>query len=197
MALIKGKKTELVAALGMSTALAGPRMQPRDVPSVRTDETGYTTSLVTEETVVTRTLTRGTSDVAVGVVTADVNAQRIDVPAEVAAAYEGWAAELRRTPNDYNGYGSPKPSEAAIDLARDALLYGASIGLMADRAVPSAPGGVFIYYPGEDRTAHLELFNSGAIVIGFRIDGEKLKALDVERDRLYDALKGLRNFFIG
>jgi hypothetical protein len=68
---------------------------------------------------------------------------------------------------DWDSYGAPAPSPAAI-LASKAILDSLAVGLILPSAiVPSASGGVSIYFMRGDRTAYVESYNDGTQALVF------------------------------
>ena len=62
----------------------------------------------------------------------------------------------------WDSYGAEPPGAAAIDAARTILRQLAGALICPSAIVPSAEGGVSIYFIKDDRTAYIENYNDGA-----------------------------------
>lgn len=63
---------------------------------------------------------------------------------------------------DWDSYGAEPPSAESIQAARGTLHQLAESLILPNRIVPSAGGGVSIYFMGNGRSAYIENYNDGA-----------------------------------
>ncbi len=105
-----------------------------------------------------------------------------------------WIQALGHVQNNFDGYGTDAPSEDAVRIAAEALSISRDLGLIADRAVASSAGGVFIYFKSPGRYAHLEVFNDGDIISAWKHQGEALSAIEVQHDDLRGCIAKLNGF---
>lgn len=70
---------------------------------------------------------------------------------------------LRGLPRDFNGYGSDSPTSESIRLAT-AIVLRASKVIEPSRVVPSAQGGIVIYFVRGRKSGDIECLNSGDVV---------------------------------
>jgi hypothetical protein len=69
--------------------------------------------------------------------------------------------KLARLTPGWDSYGAESPSAAAIDASRRTLRELAVGLILPSSIVPSAGGGVSIYFMDNDRTAYIENYNDG------------------------------------
>ena len=71
---------------------------------------------------------------------------------------------------DWNGYGSESPNEIAIEAAKEIVLTAPQLGMIPNKILPSAEGGVGICFYASDRYADIECLNTGEI-LAMKSDG--------------------------
>lgn len=95
---------------------------------------------------------------------------------------------LTSLPNDWNGYGSWAPNDAAGTLACNVLHLLVCLDVVPSRVVPSAEGGIGIYLPRpDDGYVLVECMNTGEVVVG-RSDRKGHIWIWSTLSRIYDAI---------
>jgi hypothetical protein len=79
--------------------------------------------------------------------------------------------QLRNLGNDWNGYATPAPSDAAIVTAKAFLSAFLGTDFEPSRLAPSVSGGVGITHKNRSRRVYVEFFNDGDVCVLFS-DGE-------------------------
>jgi len=92
---------------------------------------------------------------------------------EIAGKYR----ELRTSLHDCNfltdnwdSYDAPKPERHSMEMAEGLLRKLFADLFMANRVIPSAEGGVAIYFNNEKKTAYVEYRNSGSVILAMYDD---------------------------
>lgn len=67
--------------------------------------------------------------------------------------------------DDWNSYGAEKPSPATIKAAARFLGRLRREFFMPNRIIPSADGGIAVYFNRRDKTSYLEYRNSGEVIL--------------------------------
>lgn len=104
---------------------------------------------------------------------------------------------------DWNGYGAERPSDSTRETMHRVLNLLASQGMLPDRVVPSAEGGLFMLLKGKlaDSTpmkADVESFNSGEVTFAYRPKGDKLTLWEVmasDEDAIRESIERIRGLF--
>jgi len=98
--------------------------------------------------------------------------------------------------DNWDSYGAPKPAKHTIDAADRFLqrLFGEL--LMPNRVIPSAEGGIAVYFNSDEKTAYLEYRNSKEVILAmFNNQNEpiiiELTENDADESR---ALSDIRNY---
>jgi hypothetical protein len=106
--------------------------------------------------------------------------------------------ELATLPDDWDGYGTPGPTQAAIQIGRELLEALKRVGPRPSHLGPSAIGGIsYAFISGRD-IASLEVSNEGAVSAALipRADPPKVWDVDWPADRertlfgIHDGLYG-------
>ncbi len=83
---------------------------------------------------------------------------------------------LSQLPDGWDSYDAPPPSDAAIASALKLLGGLTSLGLLPDRSVPTADGGVGLLFDSGQKHAYIEVSNESEFSVGVY---SKSSALDV------------------
>ncbi|HEX6805253.1 MAG TPA: hypothetical protein VF133_16355 [Terriglobales bacterium] len=87
---------------------------------------------------------------------------------QVQERFEGLLAALYRfslLSDNWNSYDAEKPSKNAIRSTARFLKFLYSDLLVPTRLIPSAEGGLAVYFGAEDKTAYIEFRNTGEVVL--------------------------------
>jgi hypothetical protein len=79
------------------------------------------------------------------------------------ANLEDQLVALSRVHHDWNGYDSQAPNDLSMSLARGVVLSSLAT-IVPTRVVPSAEGGVVVYFAQHGKYADIECLNSGQIL---------------------------------
>ena len=93
--------------------------------------------------------------------------------------------ELHRISNleaDWDSYGAEAPSATAIRASQEVLEELAGALILPSTIVPSAEGGVSIYFMTGDRTVYIENYNQGSQVLVMYDRHGNTEVLEVGRD---------------
>jgi hypothetical protein len=99
--------------------------------------------------------------------------------------------------SDWDSYGAEPPSPAAILASRQILNELAEKLILPSSIVPSAGGGVSIYFMRGDRTAYIESYNEGSQALVMYDDEANTEVLELGRDIDRDAAGSRILAFLG
>ncbi len=74
-------------------------------------------------------------------------------------------AVYSRLSDDWNSYGAEKPSARTVDLTFRLLKKLRDELFLPVRLIPSAEGGIAVYFKADDRVSYLEYRNSGEVIL--------------------------------
>ena len=80
---------------------------------------------------------------------------------------------------DWDSYGAEPPSAAAIHTSREILMQLAGDLILPSTIVPSAEGGVSIYFIADNKTAYVESYNEGPQVLVMYDDEGNTNVLEI------------------
>jgi hypothetical protein len=100
---------------------------------------------------------------------------------------------MTRLPDDWNGYGSEKPSSFAVGAATIILNKALDIRI-PDRVAPSAQGGVGLFFYSGNRYADIECFNNGEILGTTAIGREKPYIWPIKPNEFSATLQNIKTF---
>lgn len=100
-------------------------------------------------------------------------------------------AELR---DGWNSYGSAPPNEAAINTARRILEQLRLMGLRPERIVASAQDGISIYFLSGNKSADVEIYNSGEAVASYSDGAKEERVWEVQTSELPRAVTEINDF---
>jgi hypothetical protein len=83
---------------------------------------------------------------------------------------------------DWDSYGAEPPSAAAIRASKEALKELAGALILPSTIVPSAEGGVSIYFMNGDRTAYIESYNQGSQALVMYDQHGNTEVLELDSD---------------
>lgn len=86
---------------------------------------------------------------------------------------------LNELEEDWDGYGAPSPSLAAINLGTKYLGAFLKEGLLPRRVVPSAEGGVALMFDSSPKHAYFEITNDKDLSVGTYGRGQELIVTDL------------------
>lgn len=96
---------------------------------------------------------------------------------------------------DWNGYQAPSPDTEAVRAASAFLDALEDNNLVPTTIVPSAEGGIAIYFNDGGRTAYVEYGNEGDVVLGMYADTGEPQVLDVTAwPSSNDAIAAIRGY---
>jgi len=72
--------------------------------------------------------------------------------------------------DNWDSYGAEKPSTSSLNAAAGFLRKLRNESFMPDRIIPSAEGGVAIYFNRDTKTAYVEYRNSGDVILAMYDD---------------------------
>jgi hypothetical protein len=100
---------------------------------------------------------------------------------------------MKHLSDDWNGYGSEKPSSFAVDAAM--IILSSALGIrIPDRVGPSAQGGVGLFFYSGDRYADIECFNNGEILGTTAIGRERPHIWPIKPNDFSATLQDIKNF---
>jgi hypothetical protein len=108
--------------------------------------------------------------------------------------------ELDRISNfqsNWDSYGAPPPSAAAILASREILTELAGALILPSAIVPSAEGGVSIYFMSGNRTAYIESYNHGSQALVMYDQQGNTEVLELGSDIFRVALSGTILAYLG
>jgi hypothetical protein len=106
--------------------------------------------------------------------------------------------KLRDLQPDWDSYGAPVPSDAALRLADGALRRAFATKSLPQSIVPSAEGGVALCWDRDERHAYVEFDNDGgAVAVSYRgMDDPQIIEMRGEDTAAIDAqVEAIRRFF--
>jgi hypothetical protein len=98
---------------------------------------------------------------------------------------------------DWDSYGAEPPSTDAIQLSREILKELANALILPSTIVPSAEGGVSIYFMTGDRTAYIENYNEGSQALVMYDQQGRTEVLEVGNDITRTDLSGRIMEYLG
>ena len=100
---------------------------------------------------------------------------------------EGALDRISRMESDWDSYGAAAPSVHAIQASREILEELAEALILPSTIVPSADGGVSVYFMSGDRTVYVESYRQGTQALVMYDQVGNAEVLEIGRDiRLAD-----------
>jgi len=94
----------------------------------------------------------------------------------------------------WNSYGSAPPNDTAINIAKRILEQLRLMGLRPERIVASAQDGVSIYFLSGNKSADVEIYNSGEAVASYSDGVSEEKVWEVQASDLPRAITQINDF---
>jgi hypothetical protein len=95
---------------------------------------------------------------------------------------EGALDRISNMEADWDSYGAEAPGANAIRASKEILRDLAEALILPSTIVPSAGGGVSIYFMAGDRTAYVESYNQGSQALVMYDQNGNPEVLEIERD---------------
>jgi len=118
-----------------------------------------------------------------------------------AAVAEDWHAELSAKlgelaafPPDWDGYGSDPPNATAVDRVRRVFAAALELDIAPSTVVPSAEGGVGVYFGSAARCGDIECFNTGEMVAVVSDDADDLRVWEIDAEGISSAVEEIRDY---
>lgn len=103
------------------------------------------------------------------------------------------AEGMRLLGYDWNGYGSPAPNDLAIRLSEEVILSSGQ-RMTPSRIVPSAQGGVGVYFVRNRKRGDIECLNSGSMTATLCDEGQLPKVWEIRQSEIKSALQSISKF---
>jgi len=101
--------------------------------------------------------------------------------------------------DNWDSYGAAKPAKHSIEAA-DRFLQGLFAALfMPSRVIPSAEGGMAVYFSSDNKTAYMEYRNSGEVILAMFDDHSEPIIVELAENDAdeYRALSLIRSYITG
>jgi len=95
---------------------------------------------------------------------------------------EGALDQLSRLKANWDSYGSEPPADLAVRRSRETLIELTGDLLLPSAIVPSADGGVSIYFINGPRSAYVESYNEGSQALVMYDSTGRTEVLEIGRD---------------
>jgi len=98
--------------------------------------------------------------------------------------------------DNWDSYGADKPSPSAIKATAEFMEKVRAEPFVPDRIIPSAEGGIAIYFTKGPKTAYVEYRNSGGVILAMYDDKNDPLIVELAKNDAdeYRALRLIRNY---
>jgi hypothetical protein len=110
---------------------------------------------------------------------------------------EGALDRISNMGRDWDSYGAKPPSANAISASKEILAELAGALILPSTIVPSAEGGVSIYFMTGNRTVYVESYNQGSQALVMYDQNGNTEVLEIGRDIPRDAVSGRILAYLG